>query len=170
MVVWECCKDEQQSRWEMLNFDPATKPGPIKRLSPNLAYVITSRIPSTKKKLGWGQSVKGFLLPIYATYTVSVVVVCLLIFWFFQLPTSESPAWILTLNMSNDAVLHKDVPFDGYKSDISYLSAFLGKFKKITIVSMGKYLNCHNSSPVTCKLRVVIFGSTVQFSGSTCAS
>jgi len=35
-------------------------------------------------------------------------------FWFFQSPTAETPAWILTLNTSNAAVLRKDDPFDSY--------------------------------------------------------
>ena len=42
------------------------------------------------------------------------------------------------LKMSNDAVLRKEVPFDGYKSEISYLTEFYEKREKITIVSMGK--------------------------------
>ena len=45
-------------------------------------------------------------------------------FWFFQSPTAETPAWILTLKTSNDAVLRKEVPFGGYKSEISYLTEF----------------------------------------------
>ena len=45
-------------------------------------------------------------------------------FWFFQSPTAETPAWILTLNTSNDAVLRKDDPFDSYKSEFSYLTEF----------------------------------------------
>jgi len=43
---------------------------------------------------------------------------------FFQSPTAETPAWILTLKTSNDAVLRKQVPFEGYKSEISYLTEF----------------------------------------------
>ena len=31
---------------------------------------------------------------------------------------------ILTLKTSNDAVLRKEVPFEGYKSEISYLTEF----------------------------------------------
>jgi len=45
-------------------------------------------------------------------------------FWFFQLPTAKTPALILMLKTSNDAVLHKEVPFEGYKSEISYLTEF----------------------------------------------
>jgi len=85
-------------------------------------------------------------------------------FWFFHSPTAESPAWILTLNTSNDVVLRKEVPFDGYENEISYLTEFLGNFEKISIVSMGKSLNCHNSGCVSD--RVVILGSIVWFSGS----
>ena len=47
-----------------------------------------------------------------------------LLFWFFQSPTAETPAWILKLKTSNDADLRKEVPFDGYKSEISYLTEF----------------------------------------------
>jgi len=45
-------------------------------------------------------------------------------FWFFHSPTAETPAWILTLNTSNDVVLRKEVPFEGYKNEISYLTEF----------------------------------------------
>jgi len=71
----------------------------------------------------WAQSVKEFLLPIYAKYTPPMFA-CLLLFWFFQSPTAENPAWILTLKTSYDAVLRKEVPFEGYKSEITYLTEF----------------------------------------------
>ena len=45
-------------------------------------------------------------------------------FWFFQSPTAKTPAWILTLKTSNDAVLRKEVPFGGHKSEITYLTEF----------------------------------------------
>ena len=45
-------------------------------------------------------------------------------FWFFQSPTAETPAWILTLKTLNDAVLRKEVPFEGYKSEITDLIEF----------------------------------------------
>ena len=81
-VVWECCKDDQQSQKEMLKFDPQLPL--IKRSPPNLACVITSWISLTKKN--WAQSVKGFLLPIYAKYTppcslrYATLYACLLLF------------------------------------------------------------------------------------------
>ena len=28
-VVWECCKDDQQSQWEMLKFDPQQPLNPL---------------------------------------------------------------------------------------------------------------------------------------------
>ena len=101
----------------------------VKRSSPNLACVITSWIPSTKKNLG---SIRyGFLLPIWVKYTPNVRYAMLryathvyYFFWFFQSPRAEMPAWILTLNTSNDAVLRKDDPFDSYKSEFSYLTEF----------------------------------------------
>ena len=99
---------------------------------------------STRKN--WGQYVKGFLLPTYAKYTPKCSLrMFTTFFWFFQSPTAETPAWILTLNTSNDAVLRKDDPFDSYKSELSYFTEFLWKFEKINIVSIGKSLNCHNS-------------------------
>ena len=45
-------------------------------------------------------------------------------FWFFHSPTADTPAWILTLNTSNDVVLRKEVPFEGYKNELSYLTEF----------------------------------------------
>jgi len=44
------------------------------------------------------------------------------LFWFFQSPTAEMPAWIFMPNTSNDVVLRKEVPFEGYKNEISYLT------------------------------------------------
>jgi len=45
-------------------------------------------------------------------------------FWFFQSPTAETPAWILMLKTLNDAVLRKEVPFEGYISEILYITEF----------------------------------------------
>ena len=57
------------------------------------------------------------------------------LYYFLVLPmlTADTPAWILTLKTSNDAVLRKEVPFEGYKSEISYLTEFLGKFGKLPL-------------------------------------
>jgi len=70
---------------------------------------------------------RGFFSP----YTRNVHPTCSLpythvyyFFWFFQSPTAATPAWILTLKTSNDAVLRKEVPFEGYKSEITYLTEF----------------------------------------------
>ena len=60
----------------------------------------------------------------FATLRYATLYACLLLFWFFQSPTAETPAGILTLKTSNDAVLRKEVPFKGYKSEISYLTEF----------------------------------------------
>ena len=74
------------------------------------------------------QSVKGFLLPTYVKYTpkmfATLTHVYYFFFWFFHSPTAETPAWILTLNASNDVVLRKEVPFEGYRNEISYLTEF----------------------------------------------
>ena len=43
---------------------------------------------------------------------------------FFQSPTAETHAWILTLKTANVAVLREEVPFEGYKSEITYLTEF----------------------------------------------
>jgi len=76
---------------------------------------------------------RGFLSPCtwnihphvrYATLRYATLYACLLLFWFFQSPTAETPAWILTLKTSNDAVLHKKVLFKGYKSEVLYLTEF----------------------------------------------
>jgi len=73
---------------------------------------------------------RGFFSPHTRTihphvrYATLYAYACLLLFWYFQSPTAETPAWILTLKTSNDAVLHKEVPFEGYKSEISYFTEF----------------------------------------------
>jgi len=83
---------------------------------------------------------RGFFSPhIGEIYTQNVSYACLLLFWFFQSPTAEMPAWVSTLNTSNDAVLRKDDPFDSYRSEFSYLTDFFLKNRKNTIVSMGKF-------------------------------
>jgi len=60
-------------------------------------------------------------------------------FWYFQSPTAETPAWISTLNTSNDVVLRKDDPFDSYKSEFSYLTDFFGKIEKIPLFQWGNF-------------------------------
>ena len=45
-------------------------------------------------------------------------------FWFLRKAIAETRAPILTQNTSNDAVPRKEVPFEGYKSEISYLTEF----------------------------------------------
>jgi len=46
------------------------------------------------------------------------------VYHFFGSSNRLQPAWILTLKTSNDAVLRKEVPFEGYKSEIKYLTEF----------------------------------------------
>ena len=126
-VVWECCKDDQQSQWEMLKFDPQLPLNPSGDRHQIWRAWLRHGYISPRKN--WAQSVKGFLLPIHAKYTPSHVgyatlYACLLLFWFFQSPTAETPAWILTLKTSNDAVLRKEVRFEGYNNEISYLAEY----------------------------------------------
>ena len=125
----------------MLNFDPQTTHEPLKRSSPNLACVITLWIHPITKKKNWDQSVKVFLLPTYAKYTpqmfatVRYAVACLLLFWFFQSPTAETPALILPLNMSDDVVPHKNDSFDSYKNEMN----FWENLKKIPLFQWGNF-------------------------------
>ena len=79
-VVWECCKDDQQSQWEMLKFDPQLPPNPLSdRHQVWLAWLRRGYLSPRKK---WAQSVKGFLLPIYAKYTPPMFAYpCLLLFF-----------------------------------------------------------------------------------------
>jgi len=113
-VVWECCKDDQQSQWEMLKFDPQLPLNPLSDRHQIWHAWLRHGYLSPRKN--WAQSVKGFLLPICAKYTppcslrYATLYACLLLFWFFQSPTAETPAWILTLKTSNDAILRKEVP------------------------------------------------------------
>ena len=120
----------------MLNFDPANNP------EPRSLYAIVTKSGVRDYVMGtfqqeifrlnplrgfFSQYITLYIHPMYATH------VCYF-FWSFHSPTAETLAWILTLNTSNDAVLCKDDPFDGYKSEISYLTDFFGKFEKNTIV------------------------------------
>ena len=70
---------------------------------------------------------RGFFSPYTRNihpHMFAILYACLLLFWFFQSPTAETPAWFLTLKTSNDAVLRKKVPFGGYKNEITYLTEF----------------------------------------------
>jgi len=62
--------------------------------------------------------------------------------------------------MSNEAVLRKAVPFEGYKTEISYLTEFWWKFEKIPLFQRGKSLKCHNSGCI----KDIFFGSMAWFS------
>ena len=107
------------------------------------ARLCREYLPSRKI---WAQSVKGFLLPIYAKYTpkCSLRYACLLLFLVLPIAWSRDACMDLNANTTNDAVLRKDDPFDSYKSEFSYLTVFFWKIRKNTIVSMGKCWNCHN--------------------------
>ena len=76
-VVWECCKDDQQSQWEMLKFDPQLPLNPLSDRHQIWRAWLSHGYLSPRKN--WAQSVKGFLLPIYAKYTPPMFA-CLLLF------------------------------------------------------------------------------------------
>jgi len=68
------------------------------------------------------------------------------IYNFFGSSNRLQPAWISTLNTSNDAVLRKDDPFDSYKSEFSYLTEFFEKKIKILLFQWGNFETAaHNS-------------------------
>jgi len=115
----------------MLNFDPQTTMNP-------LAIVIKSSMrdyvmdTSHQEKIGVNP-LRSFFSPHrrnihpnvrYATLRYATLTHVYYFFGYFQSPTAETPAWILTLNTSNDVVLRKEVPFGGYKNEISHLSDF----------------------------------------------
>jgi len=72
----------------------------------------------------------------YRAHCAVIFAIAQLSCWFFQSPAAETPAWILTLNTSNDVVLRKEVPFEGYKDEISYLTDFENS-KKLTLFQWG---------------------------------
>ena len=78
---------------------------------------------SHQEKIGVNP-LRGFFSPHTRNIQPNVRYACLLLLWYFQSPTAETPAWILTLNTSYDAVLRKDDPFDNYKNEFSYLTEF----------------------------------------------
>ena len=132
-VVWECCKDDQQSQWEMLKFDPQLPLNPLRDrhqiwrawlrhgyLSPRKNWAQSEGVSSPHIREIYTPHVRYATLR-YATLPYTHVYY---FFWFFQSPTAETPAWILTLKTSNDAVLRKEVPFGGYKSEITHLTEF----------------------------------------------
>jgi len=83
MVVWECCKDDHQSQWEM-KFDSQLPLNPLS--DRHQIWHAWLRCGYLSPRKNWAQSVKGFLLPIYAKYTPHVryatlyTYACLLLF------------------------------------------------------------------------------------------
>ena len=144
---------------------PSANPKPLKRLSPNLNGVITSWMPTTKKKLGLNLP-RGFCSP----YEWNIHPSCskfTTLFWFLNSPTGESVRLIFMLNMSNDVVLCKEVPFYCYKIKILFFTYLFEKFEKIQWrlwQKLKKFLNCHNFGCV--QDRVVIFGFRIRFTGT----
>jgi len=43
--ITQCCQEDDQCQWGMAKFIPSFAPKPFDRSSPEVAYVITSRIP-----------------------------------------------------------------------------------------------------------------------------
>jgi len=66
---WECCKEDQQSQWEMLNFDATTTHVPLKHCHRIWCGWLCHGYCSIIKK--WAQSVKGLPLGIYTKYMPS---------------------------------------------------------------------------------------------------
>jgi len=62
-LVWQCCKDDQQSQWVLLKFDPATIIEPLKRSSPNLARVIAFWIYTFRQGKNGFNPIMGFFSP-----------------------------------------------------------------------------------------------------------
>jgi len=128
-VVRECRKDDKRSQWEMLKFDPQLPLNPLSdRHQIWHAWLRHKYLSPRKNGLN---PLRGFFSPytrsihppIFATLRYPIRMFTTL-FWYFQSPTTETPAWILTLKTWNDAVLRKEVPFEGYKNEISYLTEF----------------------------------------------
>jgi len=66
--VWECCKDDHQSQWERVNFDPQPTQNPLTdRHQIWITWLRRGHLPP--KKLGSIRS--GFFLPICVKYTPS---------------------------------------------------------------------------------------------------
>jgi len=109
-VVWECCKDDRQSQWEMAKFDPQPT------LNPHQIWNTWLRRGHLLPRKIRGQSAQGFLPPTYVKFTPKTFECLLLFFRFFRAPTDE-PVWpIFALNTSYDVVLRKEVPFGGEKN------------------------------------------------------
>jgi len=87
-VVWECCKDDQQSQWEMLKFDPPLPLNPWSDRHQIWRASLCHGCLSPRKN--WAQSVKEFLLPIYAKYTPPMFA-CLLLFLVLPIAYSRDP-------------------------------------------------------------------------------
>ena len=107
-VVWECCKDDRQSQWEVAKFDPQPTLNPL---------TDRHQIWNTWLRRGyllpksWAQSAQGILPPphIPEIYTKNLRIFTAL-FQLFRAPTDEAIGRILR---SFDAVLRKEVPFVG---------------------------------------------------------
>ena len=116
-VVRECYKDDGESLWKSLKFDPST-PKPLNRSSPNFAQVITSRTSPPVQT--FDQIGPGF----FSSHMREISLL-----WF--------PTLIFTQNTSKDAVSRKDVPSGGLETKIEWLDPIFAKNRHFGPVLAG---------------------------------
>ena len=105
----ECYKDDCESLWKSLKFDPSPCKNDSTDRPPNLhRWLRSGYLPSAKF---CADSTRGFFSP----YAWNITPKCSF-FWFFSKATAEGPKLIFTQNTSKDAVPRKDVPFGGFEN------------------------------------------------------
>ena len=109
-VVWECCKDDRQSQWEMAKFDPQPTLNPWTDRHQIWNTWLRRDIFFQKN---WAQSAQGILPLIYPKYTPKTFESLLHFLKFFRRSTDALVGPIFTLNTSFDVDLRKVVPFEG---------------------------------------------------------
>jgi len=104
-VLRECCKDDDESLWKSLKFDPSPRKNALADRPRNLQRRLgPGCLPSAKF---CPDRTRVFFIPIRMKYHYSGSAI--ISFWFFLSSTAEAPTPTFTQNASEDAVLRNDV-------------------------------------------------------------
>jgi len=127
-VVWQCCKDDQQSQWEMPNF------GVCQLRNPWVDFQKFCRVDYVGVKC-WGQSVQRCCVCACVKFSPSGVY----FFSFFgsmRLATGRPVGTIAVVNGSNDAPSWRSRPFYGSINNKIIFQYFYPKMWKIALRPM----------------------------------
>ena len=119
-VVRECCKDDCESLWKSLKFDPSPRKIGLTDRPPNLRqWLRPGYLPQCKILC---RSDQGFFLPICVKYLTPKCS----FFWFFSEATTEGPNWS-SRKIRQNTRSHARMCLLGFENKIIFRPPFLRK-------------------------------------------